>query len=514
MTKCELKWEAYLAFYSIEKPEGVEWSNVINTTKIPLKCVDCQKQVMKCIDNLLRPSKRPPRCRSCGGKNGNTKEALEKYTKTMLERHGVTHPLKSENIKDKVRKTCEARYGKRSIYLARKAYKDKNAINPFLLPDFKEKSKDTMLNKYGVEHINQAEENRDNLKNRMLDIYGEASPLRHSLLQKNECATYLEFCHKVVAFLETEKTCCNSKLAEEHFQSNGTSLIVAVRTLGREDLVGSISSSSEDALFSFLSENYKGLILRNDRTILKPKELDFYFPDLKLAIEFHGLIWHSEKFKIDKNYHYNKYMQCKSQGIELIQIFEHEWADKTSEIKQFLINKLTTKKRVYARKCEVVNDINILKDFIKTNHIRGLGKADEYLGLSYQGVIVMAISIGKHHRGLDVRVLNRVCFKDVTVVGGLAKLLKRATFEKLVTWSDHRFSPFGNMYSNAGFTKEVELPPDYFYTTSNGIVYSKQSQMKSKTNCPLELSEREWNLQRGLYRVWDCGKTRWSLTRS
>jgi hypothetical protein len=38
---------------------------------------------------------------------------------------------------------------------------------------------------------------------------------------------------------------------------------------------------------------------------------------------------------------------------------------------------------------------------------------------------------------------------------------------------------------------------------------SKQSQMKCNTGCPKDISEKEWALQNGLSRIWDCGKVRW-----
>jgi len=38
---------------------------------------------------------------------------------------------------------------------------------------------------------------------------------------------------------------------------------------------------------------------------------------------------------------------------------------------------------------------------------------------------------------------------------------------------------------------------------------SKQSQAKNKNGCPINTTEREWCLELGLARIWDCGKKRW-----
>ena len=69
--------------------------------------------------------------------------------------------------------------------------------------------------------------------------------------------------------------------------------------------------------------------------MLNNKELDIYLPKLKLAIEFNGLYWHSNKF-IDKNYHLNKLNIAENNNIHLIQIFEDEWDNNKDFIKKIL----------------------------------------------------------------------------------------------------------------------------------------------------------------------------------
>ena len=47
--------------------------------------------------------------------------------------------------------------------------------------------------------------------------------------------------------------------------------------------------------------------------------------DKNIAIEYDGLYWHTEKHGKDKNYHYNKMLECNKKGIGLIQIFDDEY---------------------------------------------------------------------------------------------------------------------------------------------------------------------------------------------
>lgn len=82
--------------------------------------------------------------------------------------------------------------------------------------------------------------------------------------------------------------------------------------------------------------NYTGTIIHNDRTAIKPKEIDIYMPDLKIGVEYNGLYWHSIEHGNDKYSHRNKSLACRKLGIRLIHIFEFENLDEQIQ----LLNKL------------------------------------------------------------------------------------------------------------------------------------------------------------------------------
>ena len=83
------------------------------------------------------------------------------------------------------------------------------------------------------------------------------------------------------------------------------------------------SSDMEYQLQKFIKSIYDGKILFNKK-IDNKYELDIYLPEFKLAIEFNGLYWHSDKF-INKDKHLDKLVYMNLKGIYLIQIFEDEW---------------------------------------------------------------------------------------------------------------------------------------------------------------------------------------------
>src|SRR5690606_24877531 len=100
--------------------------------------------------------------------------------------------------------------------------------------------------------------------------------------------------------------------------------------------VGNMDSDSERLLYEFVRENYKGIIVKNDRSILNGKELDIYLPDINLAIEFNGIYWHSELYK-ESDYHYSKSKLCKESGIKLIHIWEDDWVNKEDLVKSNIL---------------------------------------------------------------------------------------------------------------------------------------------------------------------------------
>lgn len=116
-------------------------------------------------------------------------------------------------------------------------------------------------------------------------------------------------------------------------------------------------SMVEKELFDFIKSIYNGEIQRNVRKILDNEfELDFYFPDKKLAIEFNGNYYHSEiEGGKTKSYHINKLNICNDKHIQLIQITEDEWINKQEIVKNRLkhVLELNTTNKIYARKCEI-----------------------------------------------------------------------------------------------------------------------------------------------------------------
>lgn len=76
----------------------------------------------------------------------------------------------------------------------------------------------------------------------------------------------------------------------------------------------------------------------NDRKNISPFELDWYVPQLKLAIEYNGNYWHSIEKGVPKDYHLKKSLLCRDNNIRLIHIYEFEDINMQLYLLQNLIN--------------------------------------------------------------------------------------------------------------------------------------------------------------------------------
>lgn len=95
------------------------------------------------------------------------------------------------------------------------------------------------------------------------------------------------------------------------------------------------SSSCEDEILNIIKSFYDGVCLRNSREIISPFELDLYYPEKKIAVEYNGTYWHNENCK-SREYHYNKFKACYDSDILLVSIFENDWLSSKENIISYL----------------------------------------------------------------------------------------------------------------------------------------------------------------------------------
>lgn len=117
------------------------------------------------------------------------------------------------------------------------------------------------------------------------------------------------------------------------------------------------TSNKEKEILKYINSITKEKVISNSKDVLNPYEIDIYIPSLKLAFEFNGIYWHTEKQGRGKEYHYNKWKGCKDKGIRLITIWEDEWDYKKNSIKKLIESILNKNAQII--KTTRIDEINI-----------------------------------------------------------------------------------------------------------------------------------------------------------
>lgn len=128
----------------------------------------------------------------------------------------------------------------------------------------------------------------------------------------------------------------NNKIGENFF---------SVRWFGRhldpflsEDRLKGISRVEKEFQQELSKRFEKKNFSYNDRSLIKPYELDVVDGDSQIAIEFNGNYWHSDKFLLANHnmtsveYHTMKELLCKDIGFTVLFIWEYDWENDSESI--------------------------------------------------------------------------------------------------------------------------------------------------------------------------------------
>jgi len=220
-------------------------------------------------------------------------------------------------------------------------------------------------------------------------------------------------------------------------------------------------------------------IKRHDRQFIKPLELNVFVPSVSVAIEYHGLYWHSGGRSIedlDILRHRKKFLECEKKNVKLIQIFGDEWQNKRQICESMIANRLgVSKNKRNARACKIQQISSKMgTSFLKLTHIDGATQSKIYFGLFDEEELVGVLSLRKPitKKYGNVLELSRMSFSLNTIVrGGASKLIKHAAnyakeqgYSGLLSYAELRFGT-GNVYQKCGFEKLPDTRSiNYWYT--------------------------------------------------
>jgi Zn finger protein HypA/HybF involved in hydrogenase expression len=381
------------------------------------------------------------------------------------------------------------------------------------------------------EYIDTYGEFRKNL--RIFDIYTDIER-RNTMFENDDNFIECQICHKKFFKITNSHLKTHNITLDEYrckygktTSNRSNKIISALTTKMNMNTTHKYTSIAENEIADYIKNELNVDIEIGNRKLLNGKELDIYIPSKKIAIEYNGLLWHSEFFgHKDKYYHLYKTEQCEKLGIQLIHIFEDEWKYKQNIVKARLKHIIgTSANRIYARKCEV-KELNkkTEKKFLEQYHIQGSARAKVKLGLFNNGNLVAVMTFGDLRKQLgstkqdNTYELIRFATKGA-VVGGADKLFKYfiKTYNPttIISYADRRWS-MGKLYEVLGFNRVSTGKPNYWYMLGyenrlHRYIFRK-SELKSFKHYNPNKTELEIMIEAGYDRIWDCGslKYKWS----
>lgn len=278
--------------------------------------------------------------------------------------------------------------------------------------------------------------------------------------------------------------------------------------------VPTYTSKQEQEVFDYI-KSISNSAYQTDKSLINPYELDIVIPDLRIAVEYCGLYWHSQNSSNkDPKYHQQKMVLCNNIGYRLITIFEDEWLNKNTIVKNRLRNLLQVSKKIQARKTIIKEITNTeSRDFCNLYHIQGSCPAEIHLGCFYNNKLVQVMTFGKPRYNSKFQYeLIRLVSSD-TVIGGPSKLfsyfIKKYNPESIVSYCDLRWG-IGRVYEVLGFKCTEILNPGYYYTDYVNRFHRSNFTKKSlvRKGFSDNLTEQEIMQTTGYDRIWDCGNKR------
>ena len=475
------------------------------------------------------------------------KELNQKYKQICLQKYGVDNPNKSIEVKTKFKNTCLQKYGvdnpSKSIEVKTKfkntCLQKYGVTNPNKIKKIRDKIKQTCLQKYGVEVSTQCDEIKNKVKQTCLQRYGVLAPMQNDLIkQKNKLVKatkhYKNFVQNQIIPLFNLDLYLNNKqnlLYEYTWKCNKCNTVFKspininwyrykrnyARCLNCYPYIDKCGNSNEEnEVYEFIKNLISYNIIKNQREVIFPLELDIYIPNKKLAFQFDGLFYHSEINKPNNNYHLIKTKKCLEKDIQLIHIFENQWLFKQNIVKSRIKNLFGIyDKIIYARKCSIKEVNN--KDtqiFLNENHLQGFIKSKFNIGLYYQNKLISLMTFGKsrYNKNYQYQLLRFCNLLGYHIPGAASKLLKyfQKTYspKSIISYADRRWSN-GHLYEKIGFNLLHISAPDYWYWKKDQFSHRSKYQkhkLKDPQNFKFDnnLTEAQNILNNGYHRIFDC----------
>ena len=267
----------------------------------------------------------------------------------------------------------------------------------------------------------------------------------------------------------------NLKYASELLDISYPSLLRYINKFNLDKYKKYIYSNKELDLIRWL-ESLDVSITTHNRDIIAPKELDVYFPDYNLAIEFNGNYWHSINV-LGKNYHQDKSFECLNKNIQLIHIYEFEWEKKRDVIEKYI---------------RYLLDLDLIFLEMKDCYIEEISSYDATIFLD-RNLPLTKIDVGDLNIAIkkDKEIISLMSFLKknenewelLSFINNLKYNLKNS-YSEILNYFEKNYSPkliksycdigkfWGNSWEELGFElKEINMPEE-IYRNKSEVLYN------------------------------------------
>ena len=442
-------------------------------------------------------------------------EGRARYREIMLGKHGVPEYFQSDEFKEKSRATLQATRGVDNISQTQ---------------EWHDKVAETSLEKYGAVHFMKSESGKAKIRETNMKLYGSpnyaTSEEFHRRIVDKYVARIGEFkCEILSVDARSHVTfrcgvCGNVSTEQPQFIKRRTDegLTPCPHCHRKNNPV----SLEETGVVEFVKS--LGVTVEHyDRDFLGSYGADIVVESHKTIIEYDGIFWHCELYK-DSNYHLEKKLLAEEKGYRLIHVFSDEWLYKRPVVESRLryLFGAPGMERVFARDC-LVKDVqpDAAAAFLERNHIQGAVNSRWAYGL-YQGKRLLSLmTFGMSRFEKDTVELLRFCSdRDVNVVGAAGKLFKHFVdahpeVSELTSYADARWSTGDAFYTKLGFELDSMSSPGYFIVDGD-IRRNRMQFQRHKIARPGDegKTEHDITLERGLFRIYDCGQYKYRWKRS
>ena len=287
------------------------------------------------------------------------------------------------------------------------------------------------------------------------------------------------------------------EITGQSFQRDVYDFVYRTRTSPYEN-----SSQGEKDLIDYIKSIYDGDIIQHSRKIISPLELDAYLPDCGIAFEFNGVYWHSEAGGKNKDYHYDKWRRCKDKGIQLISIWEDDWNDHRELVMSYIDYVLGNQIR-NSVSVQNISKSNALK-FMRDSHLDSLLLGYNFYGVYDNGTLVSISSWEMNENSIFINDYYCTPGYNFTLSDILNNIIcKYSENIENVVFIDNNDISYRDELVGCGFQEYLPVSPseNYIYRSRR---FSEEE--ISRISIVDDVNKDD------LLKIWDCGRTMYSLS--